>query len=332
MNRIVLESPKAYKTKTPDYDALWKKLIEALFKEFMQFFAPDLYREIDFSKPPHFLKQEFHQLFIKEKKGKAIADEIVEVFLKNGDEKWILIHIEVQGKREQDFGKRMFRYFYRIYDKFNREIYAIALLTDNNQSKYSTGFHYDFYGTKIDYTYNVYKFDPKHIDKLEQSANPFAAAVIAGIYANQSKNDAVKRYMFKRKLIIQILQKFSYQQEDTHIYLSALFYFIDYLLQIPDDLVKQLTKDVMPYLGKEVADQMRAEKTDTSQTLSEIFAELKREGIEKGMERGVEKGKKEALSHVVRELIREDYSDEQIGKITKLEIEEVKAWRKTFEM
>lgn len=39
----------------PDFDGLWKKLIGSLFKEFMAFFAPDLYEEIDFTKRPESL-------------------------------------------------------------------------------------------------------------------------------------------------------------------------------------------------------------------------------------------------------------------------------------
>ncbi|WP_449354504.1 hypothetical protein ACUL41_15745 [Virgibacillus natechei] len=47
---IVREKGPDYKS-TPDEDGLWKKLIADLFEEFMLFFAPDLYEEIDFSIP-----------------------------------------------------------------------------------------------------------------------------------------------------------------------------------------------------------------------------------------------------------------------------------------
>ncbi|MFD1362064.1 hypothetical protein [Lentibacillus salinarum] len=92
------------------------------------------------------------------------------MFLKNGDEKWILIQIEVQGTAEEDFGKRMFRYFYRIYDRFDRDVYALALITDH-EAEHANGFHYSFHGTKVDYTYNVYNFQDQNIAKLEQSSN-----------------------------------------------------------------------------------------------------------------------------------------------------------------
>ncbi|WP_167751302.1 hypothetical protein [Lentibacillus salicampi] len=45
-----------------------EKLIEKLFEEFVLFFAPDLYKEIDFSRPHDFLKQELYKEVIKEKR------------------------------------------------------------------------------------------------------------------------------------------------------------------------------------------------------------------------------------------------------------------------
>ncbi|ASN04158.1 RpnC/YadD family protein [Virgibacillus necropolis] len=166
-NTVVLERTTNYEA-TPDYDGLWKALIE----EFMQFFANDLFDAIDFSRGSEFLNKELLKEPIKEKKGKVVADQIVKVFLKSGQEKWILIHIEVQGRAGKDFTKRMFRYFYRIYDKHNREVYAIALLTDAKQSSNSNHFQYDFYGTKVDYTFNVYAFQNQDIKKLVESTNP----------------------------------------------------------------------------------------------------------------------------------------------------------------
>lgn len=53
----------------PDYDGLWKRIIDDFFKEFMQFFAPDLYEEIDFTKTPIPLRQEYYQKIINTNKG-----------------------------------------------------------------------------------------------------------------------------------------------------------------------------------------------------------------------------------------------------------------------
>ena len=39
---------------------------------------------------------------------------------------WILVHIEVQGYADKEFPERMFRYFYRIFDKYNEKIVTFS--------------------------------------------------------------------------------------------------------------------------------------------------------------------------------------------------------------
>src|SRR5690625_1159268 len=92
LTEVVQENPVDYGP--PDYDGLWKKIIGDLFEEFILFFAPDLNEEIDFKKAPDFLQQELFKEIIQGKSGKNVADQIVKVSLKNGEDKWILIHIE----------------------------------------------------------------------------------------------------------------------------------------------------------------------------------------------------------------------------------------------
>src|SRR5699024_10242507 len=118
---------------------------------------------IDFSLKPEFLQQELHKLMIEDRKGKGIVDRIVKVKLKDRTEKWILVHIEVQDNPEEDFSKRMFRYFYRILDKYETEIYAIALITDLSQTKPKNHYQYSFHGTNLVYMYNVYKYDERNL-------------------------------------------------------------------------------------------------------------------------------------------------------------------------
>jgi hypothetical protein len=107
-------------------DDLWKAVIEDLFEDFVLFFVPALYTEIDFSKQYSFLDKELSKISIKSKNGKKIPDKLVRVHLKSGKEQWILIHIEVQGYEDIDFSERMFKYFYRIYDKSFKNILSLV--------------------------------------------------------------------------------------------------------------------------------------------------------------------------------------------------------------
>lgn len=341
LTEVIYEKPNNYDP--PDYDGLWKRIIEDLFKEFMQFFAPDLHDEIDFTKTPIPLKQEYFKRIIKTNKGKNIVDKIMQVSLKNGEEKWILIHIEVQAKANEAFSKRMFRYFYRIYDYFDRNIYAIALVTDRQRTPAPSQFHYSFYGTEVAYTYNCYRFQDHSVDELEKSNNPFAYAVIAGKYANQAKDNTEQRFAFKQKLMKQILRHFPPQHEQSRSYLQALFHFIEYLLQIPGDLQEKLENELFTFVEKE-GYHMHVEKQGEyppSPTLVNVVRKLIKSGAieepayEDGMKEGKEEGKKEGKTEATRNftktLINENYSDVEIMKLTKLKQDEIDDIRKSLQ-
>lgn len=88
-------------------DSPWKEILEKYFKEFMDFFFFDAWREIDWRQGHEFLDKEFQKLAKDAKLGKRLADKLVKVWLKTGEEVWILIHIEIQGKAEEGFAKRI---------------------------------------------------------------------------------------------------------------------------------------------------------------------------------------------------------------------------------
>lgn len=68
------------------------------------------------------------------------VDTLVKVFTKEGKDEWILVHIEVQGYKDDDFPRRMFTYFYPILDKYSKPITAIAILTDTNKNFHPTAY------------------------------------------------------------------------------------------------------------------------------------------------------------------------------------------------
>jgi predicted transposase/invertase (TIGR01784 family) len=238
----------------------------------------------------------------------------VKVFLKSGEEKWVLIHIEVQGDSEPGFSKRMFRYYYRIFDKYNQDIVAIALLTDASKNFRPNLYHRSYHGTELLYKYNMYKFNDQDENELLQSSNPFAIAVLAGKFANEAKNDVEKRYRFKRKLIRLVIQKNDYPREEQRIYLSTLIYFIDYLLQIPKDLTEKLRSEII--LSKEEMEMMYLDRKNLPPTFSELIKLEREEGREEGLEKGQRR--------VAKSMLKEGFPIEIIAKLTELSEEEIR--------
>ncbi|WP_243459368.1 hypothetical protein [Metabacillus bambusae] len=233
----------------------------------------------------------------------------MKVFLKNGEEKWILIHIEVQGDYDPGFSKRMFQYCYRIFDKYNQDICAIALLTDGTKSFRPNKYHRSYHGTELIYKYNIYKFSDQDENQLLLSSNPFALAVLAGKFANEAKTDDEKRYRFKRKLIKLVLQKNNNPQEEQRIYISTLIYFIDYLLQLPKELTQKLRNEII--LSKEM-ETMYLDRKNLPLTFGELM-KLERD-----------EGKEEGKRKVARRMLIEGLPVEMIAKLTDLPEDEIR--------
>jgi hypothetical protein len=131
-------------------DTLWKGIIENLCEDFLLYFFPEwAAKEADFSKGFQFLDKELDELFPENAQQKRYADKIIKIFTKSGKEQWILVHIEVQGYQDKDFAKRMFTYFYRILDRWNQSIMALAIFTDDNPRYVPSEYVYQYYITSI---------------------------------------------------------------------------------------------------------------------------------------------------------------------------------------
>jgi hypothetical protein len=101
-----------------DYDSPWKDAIEHAFPEFMGYYFPAACSQIDWAQGHEFKNTELRQVVRDAELGKRFADVLVRVTLTTGEERWIYIHVEVQGQHDANFAQRMFTYNYRLYDRY----------------------------------------------------------------------------------------------------------------------------------------------------------------------------------------------------------------------
>ncbi len=113
-----------------DYDSPWKEVLDLYFQAFIAFFFPRIHAAIDWSRGHEALDKEFQQIMRDAELGGRVADKLVKVWLKGGQEVWVLIHVEVQSQEEKDFGERMYVYNYRTFDRYNRRVVSLAVLAD----------------------------------------------------------------------------------------------------------------------------------------------------------------------------------------------------------
>jgi hypothetical protein len=85
-----------------------------------------------------FLDKELHQVARDAEFGRQYADKLAKVWRLNGAEEWVLVHIEVQGKPERTFDRRMYTYNYRLYDRYGcASTASLAVVNDNGASRKS---------------------------------------------------------------------------------------------------------------------------------------------------------------------------------------------------
>ena len=184
-----------------DFDNNWKEVIEKHVEEAVQFFLPKLHTQINWLLKPVFLEQEIRNIRRKTLKGrKKIVDKLIKVWLKTGEERWILIHIEIESSDEVGFNKRMFTYFSRAFDKYDVAIVALALLVGEKPPPSFNKFEIDYFGTYLNYGYNSYVVAHQNEKDLLASPNIFALFILANLYTIQTKDDMQRRLELKKKM------------------------------------------------------------------------------------------------------------------------------------
>lgn len=191
-----------------DNDLAWKGVLKALLKDFIQFFWYEAYLDIDWEKPYILLEQELLAIVNPNDNGKRSIDKLFLVHLKNGREQLILLHIEVQHSKDDDFSERMFVYFYRAYEEHKKDIATLAILADKNAQWRPDKFQRKIWGTEITRTYKVVKLIDYKSRKAELmfSKNPFATVILLQLEALETKPHQRKRLLSKLEFFRNLLK------------------------------------------------------------------------------------------------------------------------------
>lgn len=164
-------------------DILWKVVIEEVFDDMLRFIFPDADEVYDMDRGFEFLEKELAEMYPEPDKAAdtRFADKLVKVFHRDGEEEWVLMHVEIQGdtSKRQEFSGRMFRYFYRILDRYRKPVSAIAVFTGQDGKRMPCRFEYGYRSTRLMYEYCTMAIMEFSDEELDSSANPFAQVALA---------------------------------------------------------------------------------------------------------------------------------------------------------
>ena len=286
-----------------EYDSPWKEAIDTYFEEFMAFFFPEAQVDIDWSRGYEILDTELKQVVRDANLGKRLADKLIKVWLHNGKQAVVLVHIEIQGEYESGFAQRMWIYHYRICDRYldeNTEVVSLAILGDDNNWWRPKKHKYSRWGCKMNFQFPVVKLlDYRdNWSALTASRNPFAIMVMAHLKTKETRNNASERFTSKLS-IIRGLYDGGYSKEE----ILQLFRLVDWMMTLPKELTERFDNELssieeekkMPYITS-----------------------IERLGIERGIELESVRSKRESIIEVL-EIRFADVPSELIAVLSGIE-------------
>jgi hypothetical protein len=270
------------------FDEAWKKVIERFFPDLLRFFLPALYHDVDFSQPVVFLDKEMEQLAQRSLTGAKYVDKLAQVSLRNGSEQWILVHIEVQGERDEEFSLRMFRYFYRIFDRHGRPIVSVAILAGVERMPGEGRYELKAYGSGVEFQYLTFRLMDYDREKLEADENPIALVALAAQDRERLRRSG-DRFNAKRSLVRKLYER-GYQREQ----IVGLFEFMDWVLQLSNEEDKLFWEEV---------------KTLEEEKRMPFMTTPERIGRQQGLEEGLQQGSLTTARETVLEILHEKFGE-----------------------
>lgn len=282
-----------------DYDSPWKDALTRYFPQFMAFYFPEAYAQIDWTVRHAFLEQELAQVVRDGELGCRRVDKLVRVARRDGRENWVFVHIDVQGKREREFSERVFIYNYRIYDRYRRPVASLVLLADGNCKWRPSAFNYSLFGCETGIRFPSVKLTDyaTRLDHLLEEQNVFGIVTAAHLLTQQTRGQHVERYAAKWRLT-RLLYERDWSKQDV----IDLFAVIDWMMRVPPPLQRQLLNDI------------RELEKERAMPYMNPFQKL---GLEEGLQQGRREGRQEGRQQALCDLL-EIQLEQRFGEIPQL--------------
>jgi len=224
-----------------DFDNAWKEILEGYFEAFIAFFFPQAHAEIDWDRGVEFLDKELQYAVGVAGKGSRAADKLAKVWLKTGEEAWLLVHVEVQSQSEEQFDERMYMYNSLLFCRHRRCVVSFGILGDTRRNWRPNQFEYGRWGSQLTFRFPVVKLldYEERWEELERSENPFAAVVMAHLKTQATGRDPETRLQWKTRIL-----RWLFEQGKTKEEVADLFRFIDLVMRLPSDLDQACFEEV----------------------------------------------------------------------------------------
>jgi hypothetical protein len=227
-----------------DYDGAWKELIAHYFSEFILCFFPNVHTAINWTLPVEFLEQELRQLHSKGQPSTRRVDVLAKVTTLAGKIQHILLHIELQSRKEEALAERLFYYNHGIGQRHGGEVVTLVVLADLVQNWKPDRYERKLLGCQTLFIFPVCKLLEQRA-RLEADRSLPALIALAQIEALRTTADPAARRVARLSLIRKL-----YQSGHPIEHVKAALRLLAWMMRLPEqeDLI---LKEQMVALAQE---------------------------------------------------------------------------------
>ncbi|WP_316836076.1 hypothetical protein [Pedobacter nutrimenti] len=299
-------------------DIFFKSAFEDYFCDMLRFLYKDADQIFDLEKPISFMDKELLEISPDRNKkgGTRNADMLAKIYLRTGKQELFMLHLEIQTKTNLTFPSRVFKYWYRLTDRYDHPIVSHTIFTGVPGQKRPDKYQYNMLGTELSFKYKYYQIFQHTEEQLLQFDNPFALVVLV------AQKEVLRKKLTPLELHntrIKIIEKLTANGNYTQQGITRFILFLKNMIHIEDEeLNTKFEQQVRTLTGEKI-------------TMGIIETE-KMLNIEEGIEIGTRKTKLEEQEKVVKNLILQlGLSDAQAAKVAEAPLSFVKKIRTQLE-
>ena len=296
----------AMKSEADQFDSPWKEALEKYLQPLLEFCFPNIADAIDWRTNPEFLDKELQEVVRDAALGKRRVDKLIKVQLLDGSQGWLLIHVEVQHRPDQNLPLRLYQYHRRLNDYHGENVLTLAILADGDPDWRPDHYERQVFGCRVRFDFPTCKLlDLTQQAKAEAAKGvPSAVIVLANWLAQQTQRKMAERFDRKWDLTRRL-----YDLGLDKAAIWELYRLIDWLMRLPEALEKDFKQRMFDYERSKAMPYVTSiERMAKQEGLEEGWQKGQQEGWQKGQQEGWQKGRQEG-----------ELEGQQKGQITSLQ-------------
>jgi predicted transposase YdaD len=308
-----------------DHDRLFKELLTTFFVEFLELFFPEMLRYLDTSQL-EFLDKE---LVTDVTGGDAYEADIVAKAAFKQQAAFFIVHIEHQAQPEQDFSRRMYRYFSLMHLKYNVPVYPIAIFSDKSARREEPDTYRVVFPDMdvLNFRYRVIQLRRLRWQDFATRRNPIASALLPKMGMEHHERPRV--LLSSLRLLAQLGLDAARKR--------LVSGFINTYLRLTEQEEAQFQEELAKLSPQEREVTMELTTTWKEEGIREGWQkgllEGKQEGLLEGKQEGLLEGKQEGLLEEALNLTRRFLTkriglpspdlEERMGKLSRVQLEQL---------